>query len=100
MKFERLLLCAASLCLLVTPALSGVLVPPVHAQTVGDEQTSIDVYRVANPAVVTISTGRSSGSGSIVSAEGLVLTNEHVVRGARRGRVSVSLNTGDRYSGR
>lgn len=99
MKSERLLLCAASLCLLGTPALGSVLTPPVLAQAPNDEQTSIDVYRLVNPAVVLISTGRSSGSGSIVSPEGLVLTNEHVVRGARGGRVSVSTNTGDRYIG-
>lgn len=99
MRPERLLLCAASLCLLNTPAWSSVPVPTILAQAQRDEQTSIDVYRVASPAVVTISTGRSGGSGSIVSPEGLILTNEHVVRAARGGVVSVNTTTGKRYTG-
>lgn len=97
MKPDRLLLSAASLCLLSTPALLPV--SPVFAQTQNEEQTNIDVYRLASPAVVTISTGNSSGSGSIVSPEGLVLTNEHVVRGARGGRVRITTTAGNRYTG-
>ena len=99
MRAERLLLCAASLCLLNTPALSSVPAPTILAQAQGDEQTSIDVYRLASPAVVTLSTGSGSGSGSIVSSEGLVLTNYHVIRSASGGRVSVSTTTGKRYIG-
>lgn len=100
MKPERLLLCVASLCLLNTPVLGSVPVSTVLAQAPGEEQTSIDVYRLASPAVVTISTGRGSGSGSIVSPEGLILTNEHVIRSARGGLVSVSTTAGKRYTGR
>ncbi len=99
MRPERLLFCAASLSLLATPALSNVPVPSILAQAQVEEQTSIDVYRTASPAVVTITTGRGSGSGSIVSPEGLILTNEHVVRTARGGLVSVSTTTGKRYTG-
>lgn len=98
MRPERLLLYAASLCLLNTPALS-VLTPPVLAQVQNEEQTSIEVYKIASPTVVTISTGRGSGSGTIVSPDGLILTNEHVVRSARGGVVSVSTTTGKRYTG-
>ncbi len=99
MRPDRLLVCAASVCLINTPALSSVPVPTVVAQRETEEQTSIDVYRVASPAVVTISTGRSSGSGTIVSPEGLILSNEHVVRGARGGLVVVSTSGGKRYRG-
>ncbi len=99
MRPDRLLLCAASLCLLSTPALSSVPVPTVVAQARSEEQTSIDVYRKVSPAVVTLGTDRGSGSGSIVSSEGLVLTNNHVVRGVRGGRVSVSTTSGKRYTG-
>ncbi len=99
MKPERLLLCAASICLINTPALSSVPLPTVVAQRVNEEQTTIDVYRIVSPTVVTLSTGRGSGSGSIVSSEGLILTNEHVVRGARGGLVIVSTPTGKRYRG-
>ncbi|MFB2891627.1 S1C family serine protease [Aerosakkonemataceae cyanobacterium BLCC-F50] len=64
------------------------------------EQVGIQVYQRALPAFVTINAGSSSGSGTIVRADGLVLTNEHVVRGARRGIVIVVANNGDRYRGR
>lgn len=99
MKPERLLLCAASLCLVNTSALNLVSAPSALAQSNGEEQASIDVYRSASPAVVTIKTGRSSGSGSIVSPEGLILTNEHVIRAARGGQVSVNTTTGKPYTG-
>lgn len=99
MKADRLLLCVASVCLIETLALSSVTIPTAVAQTRSEEQTTIDVYRTASPAVVTIRAGQGSGSGSIVSVDGLVLTNEHVVRGARGGLVSVSTPTGKRYTG-
>jgi S1-C subfamily serine protease len=99
MRPERWLLCAASLCLLNTATLNSVAVPPVLAQAQSDEQINIDIYRLSSPAVVTISSGRGSGSGTIVSPEGLVLTNNHVVRGASGGRVSISTTVGKRYTG-
>jgi S1-C subfamily serine protease len=99
MKPERLLLSAACVCLVSTPALSSVPVSARIAQARNEEQTTINVYRIASPAVVTIDTGRGTGSGSIVSSEGLILTNEHVVRGARGGRAIVITSSGKRYTG-
>ena len=108
MKRDRLFLCAASLFLLSTPALSSTATPnslvidatpPVFLIAQSDEQTSINVYRTASPAVVTISVGSGSGSGSIVSPEGLILTNNHVIRSARSGVVNVRTTKGDRYTG-
>lgn len=99
MRPDRLLLCATSLCLLMPVALSSPA--PANALNIvqNDEQTSINVYRTASPAVVTISTNNGSGSGSIISPEGLVLTNNHVIRSARGGVVSVRTTAGGRYSG-
>ncbi|HEY9701442.1 MAG TPA: hypothetical protein V6C58_03300, partial [Allocoleopsis sp.] len=47
-----------------------------------EEQTRIKVYKTANPAVVTIKHDRGSGSGFIVSKDGLVITNSHVLENA------------------
>lgn len=53
---------------------------PVFAQS--DEATRIRVYQSASPAVVSIQSDSGSGSGSIIDAKGVILTNAHVVRGA------------------
>lgn len=64
-----------------------------------EEQTRIRLYEQASPAVVTIDTGRGNGSGSIIRATGLVLTNHHVIESAPRGRVVVITSEGDRHQG-
>ena len=53
-----------------------------HAQN-GDEDTNIQVYEKASPAVVSISVSGSRGSGTIITPDGLVLTNAHVIASAR-----------------
>lgn len=100
MKPVRLLFCAASAWSIgLAPALS-LPAPSLLAQFQGEEQANIDIYQRAIPAVVTIQAGRSSGSGSIISPEGLVLTNEHVIRGAGRGgRVTIRTSQGKTYTG-
>lgn len=99
MKSQRLLVCALSLALMHTPHAFSAPVPSTLAQFRTEEQTSINVYEIANPAVVSITTGYSGGSGSIISPEGLVLTNEHVIRGARNGVVNVRTASGNTYRG-
>lgn len=74
-----------------------------------DERTNIDVYESANRSVVHITTRTSrpdelfirsapaegSGSGSIIDRAGHILTNYHVIEGARR--IAVTLYSGETY---
>ncbi|PZV13936.1 MAG: hypothetical protein DCF22_09770 [Leptolyngbya sp.] len=53
----------------------------------------------ASPAVVTVYAGREIGSGSIVSSDGLVLTNNHVVSRLRQRSLYVETLEGTRYDG-
>lgn len=74
-----------------------------------EEQISVRVYEVCNHSVVhiatkarmdsflTVTTREGSGSGSIIDDQGHVLTNYHVIEGARE--VTVSLHNGSSYPG-
>lgn len=67
---------------------------------VSDEQNSIEVYRTVSPGVAFINTtsvrqswfgeqeGKGNGSGSVIDAQGHILTNFHVIEGAQRLTVS------------
>ena len=57
-----------------------------------EEEINIKVYENASPAVVSIDTKKTNGSGTIISPDGLVLTNAHVVSGG--GTVTVTLADG------
>ncbi|MEL7067842.1 MAG: trypsin-like peptidase domain-containing protein [Cyanobacteria bacterium J06581_3] len=80
---------------LLSPQSFGQLQSAV-AQT--EEEINVRVYQAASPAVVTIDTPTGSGSGVIVSADGLVITNAHVVDGSDT--VRVVLPDGQGYEGR
>ncbi len=74
------------------PHLNLEAVPVQFAQD-GIEQTNVRVYEQASPAVVSIDTEKTNGSGTIISPEGLVLTNAHVV--AEETTVNVVLADGE-----
>jgi serine protease Do len=66
------------------------------AQAATSKGNAADVYRRVQPSIVYIAVdtkeGRSKGSGVILSADGLVITNAHVIEGARK--ITVELNDG------
>jgi S1-C subfamily serine protease len=81
------------------------------APLIGDEQDNVTVYEKVSPTVVNITSTvlnfdtflqavpqQGTGSGSILDAEGRILTNYHVIKGARR--LEVTLATGKRYTAR
>ncbi|PZV10401.1 MAG: hypothetical protein DCF22_16885 [Leptolyngbya sp.] len=98
MKLRYLLLFAAS-ALVVTP------IPTISAPVrIAYESRAIagsadTIYQRVNPAVVTVFAGREIGSGSVVSSNGLVITNNHVVNGAVGSQVSARTFDGQSYSG-
>ena len=76
--------------------------------TVSDEQNNIDVYKAMSPGVAFINTtsyqqdwfggvqeGKGNGSGSVIDANGNILTNYHVIEGAQK--LSVSFGGGKSY---
>ncbi|MEC4868286.1 MAG: trypsin-like peptidase domain-containing protein [Jaaginema sp. PMC 1078.18] len=79
--------------------LSPEIFAPISAVQAQDqeERTNIRVYEAASPAVVSIEAANTSGSGSIITSDGLVLTNAHVVQGSNT--VTVILADGRRLSG-
>ena len=80
-----------------SPQIDPPTAAPVQlAQANGDEEVNVRVYRAASPAVVSIETATGSGSGSIVSPDGLILTNAHVVDDATS-PVTVVLADGQKF---
>jgi len=77
------------------PLPSGI--PAALAQGSDNEADNIRVYEQVSPAVVAVDTSDGSGSGSIISADGLVLTNAHVVGSDTR--VTVRLADGRTFDG-
>jgi S1-C subfamily serine protease len=94
-----------AIALLTTSSLTGVLT--LHLPNLNpwqpqkafaqdtEEQISIRVYETASPAVVSIKTSDGNGSGSIITQDGLVLTNAHVIEGAQT--IEVILADGQRF---
>ena len=67
-----------------TPALPAETPPPATlSQLDVESQILTEVYRKVNPSVVNIRTDQAEGSGFVWDTEGHVVTNDHVVQGAR-----------------
>ncbi len=77
--------------------------PPVSSTVAAQPQAAFsripDVVRRVQPSVVTVFAGRGLGSGVVYGADGIIVTNEHVVRGAAGGRVEVAFADGRRSPG-
>ena len=58
-----------------------------------EESDNMSVYQQNAPAVVSISSGQNQGAGVILSAEGLLVTNKHVIENATIVSVKTSDNT-------
>ncbi len=72
--------------------------PPAYAQQEGEEASVVRVARQVTPAVVSVTTPAGGGSGVIIRADGVILTNAHVVGNSRQ--VEIGLANGQRLSGR
>lgn len=89
-----------------TSTVNEVLERQPVANSTGNEPAAGSVEDVASkvlPSVVSIYSmtraGGAEGSGSIISPDGYVLTNHHVVAGADQGgRLEVTMNDGSRHS--
>ena len=84
-----------------TSLVEGSGLPISDPSLVSDEQNSIEVYRAAAPGVAFINTtsytqswwgdvqeGKGNGSGSVIDANGNILTNYHVIERAQKLTVS------------
>lgn len=96
-----------------TPRMPKIVAPPASAPIFvvsPQEKINRTVYDACNRGVVNISVttyrrtffgavpeSGDSGSGAVIDQEGHILTNYHVVEGARR--ISVTLANGDEYDG-
>ncbi|BAU84900.1 serine protease [Streptomyces laurentii] len=85
-----------------TPGITAAAPSPVDGTTVasGSKGTVAGVAQAVSPSIVEISAsgsgGRSTGSGVIITSDGEIVTNNHVISGAST--ISVRLSTGKTYT--
>jgi putative serine protease PepD len=67
---------------------------PAAAAPVLDRSSLASIAAAVQPSVVSISTGSGEGSGVVLTKDGYILTNNHVVESANGDRVSVAFSNG------
>lgn len=55
-----------------------------------ERSSAPEIFRKASPSLVTISTPTAFGSGVLIDATGIIVTNLHVIRGAERAAVKLA----------
>ncbi|WP_151640353.1 trypsin-like peptidase domain-containing protein [Corynebacterium sp. 11A] len=70
---------------------------PVERTGTAAEGSVEDVASRVLPAVVSITTETAEGSGSVISEDGLILTNNHVVAGSENSPIVVTMHDGQHY---
>lgn len=108
-RTSRRISAASPVVALIVAALAGCTLMPSAPQEVEatlqqeesprptDEMTIPELVDVVQPSVVTIFTQSGLGSGVIYSEDGVIITNEHVVRGSSD--VEIAFADGQRVSG-
>lgn len=89
----------------VTIAVIAGALGAVSVRELGDQPGRCDAERVATkvlPSMVTITatanSGSGTGSGIIIRADGIILTNDHVIAPAAKGSLQVVLDDGSHYA--
>jgi len=67
---------------------------PAAAAPVIDRSSLAGIAEAVRPSVVSISTGSGEGSGVVLTKDGFILTNNHVVASATGDRVNVTFSNG------
>jgi putative serine protease PepD len=65
-----------------------------NAAPVVDRSSLSSIAAALQPAIVDVKTSAGEGSGVVISADGNIVTNNHVVEGARNNAVTVTFNSG------
>lgn len=100
MRIKKVLATAMFICFLMLHAQSGYAVSFSGGKVSIDEITNVSVYEKLSPAIVSISCeladGVSSGTGCIISSDGVILTSSHVIDGASK--IEVKTNEDDIFN--